>query len=150
MSNSIHRQIFFDKQVKTEAWKNSMAGQNENEAIKILEALEFVINKDFVRQHPIGERFVMDFAFINEKVAVEIDGKNHDEKKQRALDRKRDIYLHRNGWLSIRIKDKDLVGYKGSFYKNLIRDVVLERREQYDKGVLYHIDIPNYNEKDYE
>jgi len=48
------------------------------------------------------------------------------------------------------MQDKELFGYKASFYKNLIREVVEDRREQFNQGKLYPIDIPFFNEKDYE
>lgn len=145
------RQHFFDKCVFLEEVRFCMSGKNEEEAIKILEFLGYKIGKDFVRQYPIGERFVMDFAFVKEKIAIEIDGDSHKKKKQRLLDRKRDAYLQNNGWVSIRIQEEDLFGYKGSFYKNLIKLVVKERREQwYRGGILYAIDIPNYVDQDYD
>jgi len=39
------RQNFFDKQVKMEEWKNSMAGQNEVKVIKILNSLDFILGR---------------------------------------------------------------------------------------------------------
>jgi very-short-patch-repair endonuclease len=130
-------------------WKDNMAGQNEDGAIKIFDLLGYSLGSDYVRQYPIGERFVLDFAFVNEQVAIEIDGDSHRTKKQKAIDAKRDKYLSRNGWVPLRIYDKDLNGYKGSFFKNLIREIVEERRKQYDIGKLYAIDIPNYVDEDY-
>ena len=133
-------------------WKDSMSGKNEDFAIDFLSTiLSYENGKDFVRQYPIGERFVIDFAFVREQVAIEIDGKSHNGKKQRALDVKRDKYLARNNWIPIRIKEKDLQNkFKARFYKNLIREVVEERREQWRVGTLYEVDIPNFNERDYE
>ena len=146
---SLARQRFFDKQVHMQVWKDSMAGQNEERTIQILTSLGYVLGKDFVRQHPIGERFVIDIAFVNEQVAIEVDGKSHLEKKQRGYDKKRDKYLRVNDWVAIRIDERDMFGFKGSFYKSLIRDIVEERRAQWEVGVLVEIEIPNYDERDY-
>ena len=65
-------------------------------------------------------------------------------------DHKRDRYLYNINWVVIRIQDKDFFGYKLSFYKNLIKEIVEERRKQWEKGYLYHIDFRNYKDEDYE
>ena len=147
---SIHRIRFFENQVHMDAWKNSMAGENEAPVIKILDAIGYANGVDYVRQHPVGEKFVIDFAFVNEQVALEVDGKSHKAKRQMALDKKRDRYLFANNWVSIRIKDEELFGYKMSFYKNLIKQVVKERREQYVLGTLYPLDFTTFYDQDYE
>ena len=133
-------------------WKDSMSGKNEDFALNFLiQVLGFERDKDFVRQHPIGERFVIDFAFVNEQVAIEIDGPSHNSQRQRKLDDMRDTYLARNGWVTIRIRDSDMrSSSKMRFYKNLIRAVVDERREQWQDGTLYPVDIPNFKQEDYE
>lgn len=148
---SLARIHFFEKIVHLPEWRESMAGTNEKPVVKILESLGFEDGKDFQRQYPIGEKFVMDFAFVNEQIALEVDGDSHNAKRQKSLDKKRDSYLRSNNWVPLRIKNDDLVSvYSHSFYKNLIKDVVLERREQYITGLLFPIDVPHYNEADYE
>ena len=141
---------FFNKIVYLEKVKEAISGKNEEKVINVLNQLGYILNKDFVRQHPIGERFVLDFAFIPEQIAIEIDGDNHNEKKQKLWDKKRDNYLEWNNWIALRIKDKEFFGYKGSFYKNLINEIVKERRKQWEEGKLYPIEIPNFQEEDYD
>jgi len=147
---SIHRIRFFEKQVHQEAWKNSMAGKNEEPVIKILDTLEYKQDVDYQRQYPVGEMFVIDFAFVNEQIALEVDGTSHHYIKQKTKDKKRDKYLFSNNWVSLRIKDEDLFGYKMSFYKSLIKEIVEERREQYTTGRLYPLDFTRYYDQDYE
>lgn len=127
-----------------------MSGENESRVLMALKGLGYVLGRDFVRQYPMGERFVIDFAFINEQLAIEVDGEKHNEKRQKQWDKKRDSFLEWNNWLIIRIKDKDFFGYKGSFYKSLIKVVVEERREQWEIGKLYPIEIPIYEDGDYD
>lgn len=127
-----------------------MAGQNENRVIEVLNNIGYKEDIDYFRQHPIGERFVIDIAFVKEQVAIEVDGLGHDVKKQRKMDLKRDSYLRSINWIPIRIKDREFFGYKGSFYKNLIKEIVEERRNQFEIGTLFPIDFPNYIEEDYE
>ena len=144
------RRTFFQTQVKMPQWKDSMAGKNEDSVIEVLQNLGYKKDIDFVRQHPIGERFVIDIAFIKEQIAIEVDGSKHSDKKQKNWDRRRDNFLFSNNWVSLRIKDKEFFGYKGSFYKSLIKEIVDERREQWEKGFLYPIDVPEFEEKDYD
>jgi very-short-patch-repair endonuclease len=149
-SRTLARIRFFQKQVFQDEWKDSMSGKNEEPVIKILDAIGYTNGKDYERQFPVGEKFVIDFAFVKEQVALEVDGRNHQYGRQKSLDKKRDRYFRENNWVPIRIKDKDLFGYKMSFYKNLIKEVVEDRREQYETGRLYPIDFANYVEHDYE
>lgn len=149
-SSKLARILFFQNQVHQEVWKSSMAGENEERVLNVVRGIGYVEGIDFKRQHPIGERFVIDIAFVKEQVAIEVDGDAHNCKKQKRMDDKRDRYLRQNNWIPIRIKDKEFFGYKGSFYKNLIREIVEERRRQWEIGGLFPIDIPNYKDEDYE
>ena len=84
--SSISRKIYFDTTIHLESVKDCISGKNEQQVIIVLTDIGFELNKDFVRQYPIGERFVIDIAFVNEQVAVEIDGESHKNKKQKRID----------------------------------------------------------------
>ena len=61
----------------------------------------------YVREHHVlwgkgNERFVLDFAHLGAKVAIELDGASH--KKTQEYDRLRDEVLKTLGWKVIRIK----------------------------------------------
>lgn len=148
MQSDAARARFFDVHVHHENWRKSMAGNNEISVLKILDSLGFIEDLDYCRQYPLAERFVLDFAFVNEQVALEVDGKSHQLNKQKIKDKRRDKYLRQNGWVPMRINDEELFGYKLSFYKALIKDVVMERRSQYQQGTLCPVDLPTYNELD--
>lgn len=148
---TLSRQRYFDITVHHPKIKDCISGDNEDRAIGLLTSLGYYEGTDFYRQHPIGDRYVVDFAFIKEMVALEIDGKSHEEKRQKRSDKIRDRYLRENKWAVLRIKDADLFGYKGSFYRNLIREVVEERRMGYNSGELYAVDFSRFTcEEDYE
>ena len=49
-----------------------------------------------------NERFVLDFAHIEAKIAIELDGSSH--KKTQEYDQLRDSLLRQLGWKVIRIK----------------------------------------------
>lgn len=45
----------------------------------------------------------MDFALNEEKINVEIDGREHYHPKRKARDDKRDVELQRRGWRILRV-----------------------------------------------
>lgn len=56
------------------------------------------------REYKVGPYFI-DFAFIDKKIALEIDGKQHWLNEDRIeKDKKKDILLKQEGWKVIRIK----------------------------------------------
>jgi very-short-patch-repair endonuclease len=71
----------------------------EKIAIKLLNELQI----DYEREMPIGKYFV-DFAIHSEKIAIEIDGQQHNKIERKRTDRKKDKLLSENGWSVFRIK----------------------------------------------
>ena len=59
----------------------------------------------FRRQHPIG-RFITDFACIEQKMAIELDGGQHQE--QLAYDEQRTASLLAHGWRVLRFWNNDV------------------------------------------
>lgn len=51
----------------------------------------------FRRQHPIGP-YVADFACVEDKLVVEVDGATHGEDHEIAHDNRRTGFLKRQGW----------------------------------------------------
>jgi very-short-patch-repair endonuclease len=60
----------------------------------------------FRRQHPV-EGYIADFACIDAKLIVEIDGLSHEDHAQRAYDKTRTQRLDAAGWRVLRIRDVD-------------------------------------------
>jgi len=56
---------------------------------------------DYEREYRVCKWFI-DFAFINKKIAIEIDGKQHEYRQH--LDNEKDNFLISNGWVVLRIK----------------------------------------------
>ena len=52
--------------------------------------------------------YFIDFAFINEKIAVELDGTQHYKNIDNGKDRQRDIFLNKKGWIIYRIPHFEL------------------------------------------
>ncbi len=67
----------------------------------------------FQRQHCVpsdhhGPPYKLDFGHPELKVAVEIDGKQHNETRIRERDRVRDEHLRNLGWRVIRIRNRNI------------------------------------------
>lgn len=64
---------------------------------------------DFVIQYPIKFSFIIDIAFPDQKLAIELDGDYwHSTKKNRQRDKMKDSILKREGWSIIRILGSDI------------------------------------------
>lgn len=110
-----------------------MSGENEEDVICAIEMGGYKLGEDFERQYPIGDAIVIDIAFINEKLAIEVDGREHRYKKQQKKDKQRDRFLIENKWAVLRIEDGLFRG-NPSLYRHLIKETVEERRNVYNKG----------------
>lgn len=60
----------------------------------------------FRRQHPVG-RYILDFACVELKVAVEVDGGQHMENAQ--YDRHRNDWLKTQGWEILRFWNTEVL-----------------------------------------
>jgi very-short-patch-repair endonuclease len=67
-------------------------------------------NKDFCYNYPIsGLPYIIDFALLNSKIALECDGENwHSSLDARKKDDRRDNELEEIGWKTIRFSGKTL------------------------------------------
>ncbi|GIW93851.1 MAG: hypothetical protein KatS3mg110_1892 [Pirellulaceae bacterium] len=60
----------------------------------------------FRRQHPIGP-FIVDFACIEKRIVIELDGGYHDDVYDSDLRRQKKI--ERMGWLVLRFRNEDVL-----------------------------------------
>jgi primosomal protein N' (replication factor Y) len=60
----------------------------------------------FRRQHPIPP-YIADFACVEAKLIVEVDGRSHDDPQQVAYDATRIGTLIKAGWRVLRLRDDD-------------------------------------------
>ena len=61
----------------------------------------------FRRQHPIGP-FILDFYCHSARLAVEVDGQQHEGDDGAARDERRDLWLERHGLTVLRVKASDV------------------------------------------
>ena len=74
----------------------------------------------FRRQHPIGP-FFADFACVECRLIVELDGGQHGE--QRAADEQRTAYVRGLGWRVIRFWDDEVLMDTGLVLEEILRQL---------------------------
>lgn len=107
---------------------------------KIL-ALNFFNKYDIVNEY-CTNRYFIDFAFINEKIAVELDGKTHfvNGKKRILHDIIRDEKLINEGWKMFRIKYNDNMDDK---INELIEFIGNPKEKNFDSKLYYYSEVKN-------
>lgn len=59
-------------------------------------------------QHPLfAVHCIADFALLDEKIIIEVDGKSHNSESAKAEDRERTLKIERFGWVVVRCKNED-------------------------------------------
>lgn len=93
------------KEGRANNWQDSKKYDNSSFPEKFFEQVienEFN-NKNCVREHRFGP-FSLDFAWIDKKKVIEIDGSQHEYPEQKERDQRKDESLFQNGWQILRIK----------------------------------------------
>lgn len=63
----------------------------------------------FHRQKPLGP-FIADFACIEARLVIEVDGATHGSEAARAYDAARTRFLERDDWRVVRLQNADVFG----------------------------------------
>ena len=117
------------------AWRLKNMSYPEKCFQKILE--DNGLDKKYLiyREYSVFPYFI-DFAFINEKVAVEIDGSQHLEEERKRRDNEKDNLLLSNGWKVIRIAANEVV-CGGTIALNAVTKALEGKETSYAKvGIL--------------
>jgi very-short-patch-repair endonuclease len=89
------------------AWRLSNVSYPEKLCIEYIEKNGLDKKYSIVREYSVFPYFI-DFAFLNEMVAVEIDGSQHLLPERKERDNKKDKLLNDLGWLVVRISEKEI------------------------------------------
>lgn len=83
-------------------------------------------DKNYIREYRF-KQFSIDFAWVSKKLAIEIDGKQHEYTEIKNRDQIKDSLLKQEGWKVLRIKWKDMFDNPQlyiSISKNFIDNIV--------------------------
>ena len=117
------------------AWRLKNMSYPEKCFQKILE--DNGLDKKYLiyREYSVFPYFI-DFAFINEKLAVEIDGSQHLEEDRKRRDKKKDALLLSKGWKVLRIAANE-VTHDGTNALKAVLDMLEKPITQYETvGIL--------------
>jgi very-short-patch-repair endonuclease len=89
------------------SWRLSNVSYPEKLCIEYIEKNGLDKKYSIVREYSVFPYFI-DFAFLNQMVAVEIDGSQHLLPERKKMDDKKDELLNNLGWLVIRISEKEI------------------------------------------
>lgn len=89
------------------AWRLSNVSYPEKLFIEYVESNGLDKKYSIVREYSVFPYFI-DFAFVNQMVAIEIDGSQHLLPERKESDDKKDKLLNELGWLVIRVSEKEI------------------------------------------
>lgn len=89
------------------AWRKSNLSYPEKLFLDKINSLKWGEKYSIEREWPVYPFFI-DFAFMNEKVAVEIDGSQHLLPDRKLKDNEKDALLKNNGWIIVRVTENEI------------------------------------------
>lgn len=101
------RLLWFKNNPEKTAWRLSNMSFPERIFKEKCEELNLHKTHLIIRERSVYPYFI-DFAFENEKVAVEIDGSQHQLEERKKKDEKKDQTLISNGWRVLRFTAKEI------------------------------------------
>lgn len=104
-------------------------------------------NKYYIEREYSVYPFYIDFAFIDLKIAVEIDGSQHLEEDRKQKDIEKDTILHQNGWKIIRFSENVVKTDWDIIENTLTKYINKETSETFEKVGIIKTDKKFYLEK---
>ena len=127
---------FMKEHPEQTAWRLKNMSYPEKLFKKTIELLNYDKQFYIEREYSVFPYFI-DFAFINEMVAVEIDGQQHELPDRKANDIKKDDLLVKRGWRVFRITSKQMI----SNPKGVVEEVITfigESKSNGNCGIVTH------------
>lgn len=112
------------------AWRKTNISYPEKLFLQKIVNLNWETKFRIEREYSLFPYFI-DFAFVNEKIAVEIDGSQHLLPERKILDEKKDKLLIDSGWSIIRVTEHEIKNNLKNFIKSL--ENILYERPKFDK-----------------
>jgi very-short-patch-repair endonuclease len=113
------RLVFMKNNPEKTAWRLSNVSYPEKLCIEYIEKNSLDKKYSIVREYSVFPYFI-DFAFVNEMVAIEIDGSQHLLPERKERDDKKDKLLNDLGWLVIRVSEKEIKTNIDEVFKQIL------------------------------
>lgn len=132
------RYRFLEEHPEETAWrKRNKPSYPEKCFISFLKEKRYDTKYYIEREYPVFPYYI-DFAFVNEKLAVEIDGSQHLEENRKEKDLKKDSVLLSNGWKILRITEK-IVKTDWDIIEKKLNELLVDVNIKYERvGLLTH------------
>ena len=132
------RYRFLEEHPEETAWrKRNKPSYPEKCFISFLKEKRYDTKYYIEREYPVFPYYI-DFAFVNEKLAVEIDGSQHLEENRKEKDLKKDSVLLSNGWKILRITEK-IVKTDWDMIEKKLNELLVDVNIKYERvGLLTH------------
>lgn len=101
------------------AWRTKSMSYPEKVFLDKIYELGFDKKYSIIREYSVFPYFI-DFAFVNEKIAIEIDGSQHLLSDRKDNDVKKDKLLNDEGWFVLRISENEVKRNINSVFGTLI------------------------------
>jgi very-short-patch-repair endonuclease len=124
-----HRQIILEPMPTTrnsnlrENSRKNRSLMNEAEVRIWMQLRRQVLDAKFRRQHPVGP-YILDFACVALRIAIELDGSQHDGNPEEAI---RDAYLSSRGWIVLHFWSGDALANTDGLLDTIV--AVIEQRQ---------------------
>lgn len=119
---------YMEKNPDKTAWRLKNESYPEKLFTEFLQKYEYDKKYLIVKEYSIFPYFI-DFAFVNEKVAIEIDGSQHLLPDRKAKDDKKDELLTSNGWKVIRFTE-NIVKTDWNTIKNTLDEIFANNNQE--------------------
>jgi len=125
---------FMKENPEKTAWRKSGASYPENVFIQELKIQKWDKKFLIIRERSVFPYFI-DFSFENEKVAVEIDGSQHQNEEQIKSDKNKDNLLIKEGWRVFRVTAKQVNKNIKEVFEDLL-EFIGENKTKYNCNII--------------
>ena len=111
-------------------WAQLYTGQTKSESA--LEPAIAALGRPYRFQHPFfGNHYFVDFALIEDKIIIEVDGKSHSSATAKQADAERTKTLEKQGWTVVRCKNEDAQRDPTGTVARCMLDAGIQRLKQF-------------------
>lgn len=120
------------------AWRSTNFSYPEKQFAKFLEQFEYTKKFQIIREYSIYPYYI-DFAFVDQKLAIEIDGSQHLLPERKMKDNLKDNKLQSLGWKVLRITENMVKTDWNTIHTTIQSILVNENSSTCNIGIFTHV-----------